>query len=117
MEDRMITTKHVYDGITREDGVCFLVDRLWPRGMKKERLEGVTWLKELGPSTELRHWFDHDEAKWAEFKTRYYAELDEKKDVLAPIIEANRAGNVTLLFATKELKHNNAVALKEYLEQ
>ena len=112
----MLTTKHVYEPISTEDGTLFLVDRLWPRGMKKERLEGVVWIKELGPSTDLRHWFNHDPEKWDQFKERYFVELEAKQALLTPIQEAAKKGRVTLLFATKEEEHNNAVALKEYLE-
>jgi uncharacterized protein YeaO (DUF488 family) len=117
MVDSMIQVKRVYDPITSQDGHCFLVDRLWPRGIKKEKLALAAWLKEVAPSDDLRHWYAHDPAKWDEFRRRYYAELDAKPETWQVILEAATQGNVTLLFSSKELKINNAVALKLYLEE
>jgi uncharacterized protein YeaO (DUF488 family) len=112
----MIRTRRVYDPPEPGDGTRFLVERLWPRGMKKEELAMDGWLKDAAPSDELRRWFSHDPAKWDEFRRRYYAELEGKPDVLQPLREAARQGNVTLLYSARDTEHNNAVALKEYLE-
>lgn len=93
-----------------------LVDRLWPRGIKKENLPIDEWLKEVAPSTELRKWFNHDIAKWPEFQARFTKELDEHKAALSELL--NRAGHKTLvlIFAAKDSEHNNAVVIKRYLE-
>jgi uncharacterized protein YeaO (DUF488 family) len=112
----MIRTRRVYDPPEPGDGTRFLVERLWPRGMKKEELPMDGWLKDAAPSDELRRWFSHDPAKWDEFRRRYSAELEGKPDVLQPLREAARQGNVTLLYSARDTEHNNAVALKEYLE-
>jgi uncharacterized protein YeaO (DUF488 family) len=112
----MIRTRRVYDPPEPGDGTRFLVERLWPRGMKKEELPLDGWLKDAAPSDELRRWFSHDPAKWDEFRRRYDAELEGKPDVLQPLREAARQGNVTLLYSARDTQHNNAVALKEYLE-
>jgi uncharacterized protein YeaO (DUF488 family) len=112
----MIRTRRVYDPPEPGDGTRFLVERLWPRGMKKEALPLDGWLKDAAPSDELRRWFSHDPAKWDEFRRRYDAELEGKPDVLQPLREAARQGNVTLLYSARDTEHNNAVALKEYLE-
>ena len=112
----MIRTRRVYDPPEPGDGTRFLVERLWPRGMKKEELPMDGWLKDTAPSDELRRWFSHDPAKWDEFRRRYDAELEGKPDVLQPLREAARQGNVTLLYSARDTEHNNAVALKEYLE-
>jgi uncharacterized protein YeaO (DUF488 family) len=112
----MIRTRRVYDPPEPGDGTRFLVERLWPRGMKKEELPMDGWLKDAAPSDELRRWFSHDPAKWDEFRRRYDAELEGKPDVLQPLREAARQGNVTLLYSARDTEHNNAVALKEYLE-
>lgn len=112
----MIRTRRVYDPPEPGDGTRFLVERLWPRGMKKEELPLDGWLKDAAPSDELRRWFSHDPAKWDEFRRRYDAELEGKPDVLQPLREAARQGNVTLLYSARDTEHNNAVALKEYLE-
>lgn len=113
----MIHLKRVYEPESRDDGVRFLVERLWPRGVKKEALHLDVWLKEVAPSTELRQWFAHDPAKWAEFRRRYFAELDATLEALQPIRKAMREGPVTLLFSSHDAEHNNAVALKSYLSK
>ena len=110
-----IQLKRVYDPLTREDGSRFLVERLWPRGVKKSALPHVEWLKEAAPSTELRKWFHHDPERWNEFRRRYYAELKHEGDRLAPILEAAHEGTVTLLYSSHDTEHNNAVALREFL--
>jgi uncharacterized protein YeaO (DUF488 family) len=113
----VIRLKRVYEEEAADDGTRFLVERLWPRGVKKESLHIDGWLKEAGPSTELRKWFSHDPAKWAEFRRRYFAELDHNTEAWAPIREAARRGKVTLLYSSHDGEHNNAVALKEYVER
>lgn len=112
----MIKLKRVYDGEDAKDGTRYLIERLWPRGVKKTSLHIDAWLKDAGPSTELRKWFGHDPAKWQEFRRRYFAELDHAPDVWAPIRDAARRGTVTLLYSSHDTEHNNAVALKEYIE-
>jgi len=111
-----IRTKRAYGPPAPQDGARFLVDRLWPRGLRKEdaRIDG--WLRDLAPTDALRRWFGHDPAKWSEFKRRYFAELDRKPEALRPLLEAARKGPVTLVFGARDPDHNNAVALKEYLE-
>jgi uncharacterized protein YeaO (DUF488 family) len=112
----MIKLKRVYEEEAPDDGVRYLIERLWPRGIKKESLHIDGWLKDAGPSTELRKWFSHDPAKWEEFRRRYFAELDRAPETWAPILEAARKGTVTLLYSSHDTEHNNAVALKEYIE-
>jgi uncharacterized protein YeaO (DUF488 family) len=112
-----IQVKRVYDPATRDDGTRFLVDRLWPRGVKKESLQIEQWLKEAAPSDALRHWFAHDPEQWNEFRRRYFAELDGRADAWRLIVEAARRGNVTLLYGARDTQHNNAVALKEYVKK
>jgi uncharacterized protein YeaO (DUF488 family) len=111
----MITTKRVYDPASRDDGARFLVERLWPRGVAKATLEIEAWLKEVGPSTELRKWFGHDPEKWDEFRRRYRRELDAHPEAWQPIVSAARRGPVTLVYSSHDTEHNNAVALCEYL--
>jgi uncharacterized protein YeaO (DUF488 family) len=94
------------------------VDRLWPRGLSKDKIKVDLWQKDIAPSNSLRKWFGHDEKKWDEFKRRYFKELDKKRDAVNIVIEkAKEQHSVTLLYATKEEKFNNAVALKEFLEE
>ncbi|MER3398272.1 MAG: DUF488 domain-containing protein [Chloroflexota bacterium] len=112
----MIRLKRIYEPPEPLDGRRFLVERLWPRGLKKDELKLDGWLKEAAPSDGLRRWFGHDPARWEEFKARYFAELDSRPEALKPLLEAARAGDITLLFSARDLEHNNAVALKEYLE-
>jgi uncharacterized protein YeaO (DUF488 family) len=111
-----IQTKRVYDPPARRDGARFLVDRLWPRGMKKESLRTDAWLKEVAPTKALRKWFAHDLEKWPEFKRRYAKELDVHPDVWQPLLDAARKKNVTLLYSARDTEHNNAIALKAYLD-
>jgi uncharacterized protein YeaO (DUF488 family) len=111
----MVTLKRVYDPVSRTDGTRFLVERLWPRGLSKERLHATAWLKNVGPSTELRQWFNHDPLKWSRFRTRYFRELDSRPDAWRPIVTAARRGMVTLLYSSHDEKHNNVIALQEYL--
>lgn len=113
----MIRIKRVYDPISQEDGQRFLVDRLWPRGKKKEALQIVAWYKDVAPSDDLRHWYGHDPDKWCEFNERYFKELDSGQESWRPLLEAARKGDITLLFSTRELERNNAVSLRAYLEK
>ena len=112
----MIKLKRAYDSASNDDGIRFLVERLWPRGVKKTALRLDAWLKDVAPSTGLRQWFSHDPAKWAEFQRRYRRELDAKREALEPILKAARRGRVTLVYSSHDAEHNNAVALKAYLE-
>jgi len=111
----MIKLKRVYDPISRTDGARFLVERLWPRGLSKARLHLTAWLKEVGPSTELRQWFNHDPLKWSQFRSRYFRELDSHPESWKPLLTAARRGVVTLVYSSHDEEHNNAVALQEYL--
>ena len=113
----MIRIKRVYDDADPSDGARYLVERLWPRGMRKEDLRLDGWLKDVSHSPDLRRWFAHDPAKWDEFKRRYFAELDARPDAWQPLAEAARKGDVTLLYSARDTEHNSALALKEYLEQ
>jgi uncharacterized protein YeaO (DUF488 family) len=112
----MLKLKRVYDPVTRADGTRFLVERLWPRGVSKDTLHLTAWLKEVGPSTALRQWFKHDPVKWPQFRTRYFRELDSQPETWRPILTAARRGTVTLVYSSHDQEHNNAVALKEYLQ-
>ncbi len=113
----MIGVKRVYDPASQTDGQRYLVDRLWPRGIKKEKLKMQAWIKEVAPSDDLRHWYGHDPDKWCEFNERYFKELDGKPEAWRPLLEAARKGKITLLFSTKELERNNATSLRAYLEK
>jgi uncharacterized protein YeaO (DUF488 family) len=113
----MIEVKRVYDALDSENGAQFLVDRLWPRGVKKEALRLKGWLRDVAPSDELRQWFGHDPAKWDEFERRYFVELDRNREALQPLLAAARRGGITLLYGAQDTEHNNAVALKAYLEK
>ncbi len=113
----MIQLKRAYDPAARTDGARFLVERLWPRGIKKTELKLDDWLKDVAPSTELRKWFSHDPEKWTEFRKRYFAELQAHKESLDPLLEAARQGPVTLIYSSHDTLHNNAVALRTYLER
>jgi uncharacterized protein YeaO (DUF488 family) len=112
----MIRVKRVYESPELRDGSRFLVERLWPRGVKKTSLQMDAWLKDVAPSEELRRWFGHDPAKWNEFQILYGKELNAKPHALQPIIEASLRGDVTLLYSARDTEHNNAVALKNYLK-
>ncbi|MCL4528113.1 MAG: DUF488 domain-containing protein [Chloroflexi bacterium] len=112
-----IQIKRVYDPPAASDGVRILVDRLWPRGLSKASLKLDEWMKDIAPSNELRKQFGHHEDNWKEFQKQYFKELDEHPDLVKQLIQISRAGKLTLLFAAKDVDHNNAVALKEYLEK
>lgn len=113
----MIQIKRAYDAPADDDGRRILVERLWPRGIKKENLKLDDWFKEVAPSTGLRKWFGHDPEKWKEFLTRYHKELGQHKEAWEPIVTAARKGHVTLLFSSHDAEHNNVVALKDYLDK
>ncbi len=111
----MIEVQRVYESGS-EGGRRYLVERLWPRGMKKETLRLDAWLKDVAPSDRLRRWFGHDPARWNEFRRRYFAELDASPSAWRPLAEAARHGRVILLYSARDTEHNNALALKAYLE-
>jgi uncharacterized protein YeaO (DUF488 family) len=118
MAKAAIQVKRVYAPPSREDGVRVLVDRLWPRGLPKARAAVDLWLKDIGPSLALRKWFNRDPSRFAEFKRRYAAELDELRAssaAIAALTGAARCGTVTLLFGARDEQHNTAVALHHYL--
>jgi uncharacterized protein YeaO (DUF488 family) len=110
----MIKVKRVYDPLEKDDGIRILVDRLWPRGIRRDQVD--VWLKDVAPSDELRRWYNHEPDKWEEFKRRYFEELSRnpKVEILLQLIK--KGNNVTLLYASKS-PYNNAVALKEYLDK
>jgi uncharacterized protein YeaO (DUF488 family) len=112
----MIQLKRAYDRSTRADGERFLVERLWPRGIRKSALPLNDWLKNVAPSTQLRKWFSHDVAKWDEFQHRYRAELETQPEAWKPLLEAAQKGKITLVYSSHDTEHNNAVALKRFLE-
>jgi len=111
----LIRLKRAYNPPTDADGVRFLVERLWPRGVKKSSPPIAAWLKDAAPSTALRKWFGHDPARWKEFRSRYFAELKTRPEGWLPILEAVRKGAVTLIYSSHDEENNNAVALKEFL--
>lgn len=113
----MIKIKRVYEAAAKSDGTRFLVERLWPRGMKKEALKMKAWLKNVAPSADLRNWFAHDPLKWAEFQERYQAELRANPAEWQVILDAAQQGDVTLLYSAHDLEHNNALVLKLFLEK
>jgi uncharacterized protein YeaO (DUF488 family) len=113
----MIRIKRAYESPSGEDGSRFLVDALWPRGVKKDALHIEAWLREVAPSKELRQWFAHEPSRWAEFKRRYSAELKRKPAAWRPLLDAARKGNVTLVFGARDTEHNNAAVLKDFLKQ
>jgi uncharacterized protein YeaO (DUF488 family) len=107
--------KRVYEPRASEDGERHLVDRLWPRGLKKEALVLTDWLKDVAPSEKLRRWFGHDPARWNEFRLRYRAELQSHPELLEPLRKALARGAVTLVYSARDEAHNQAVVLREYL--
>lgn len=111
-----IWLRRAYDGPGRQDGTRVLVDRIWPRGVRKDEAAIDLWLKDLAPSTELRRWFGHDPARWDEFRRRYHRELQGRPEALEQLRALARQGRVTLVYGARDQRHNNAVALKEYLE-
>ena len=113
----MIRLKRVYEPSDRDDGRRFLVERLWPRGIKKESLAMEGWLKDVAPSNGLRQWFGHDPTRWELFRQRYTVELENNPVAWLPLLDAARMGTVTLLYSARDQEHNNAVALKSFLDE
>ncbi len=112
----MVITKRVYEKQDRR-GPTYLVERLWPRGMRKDALRLDGWLRDVAPSPELRRWYSHDVSKWSQFRRRYVAELDRNPQAWQPLLQAAREGDVTLVYAARDTEHNSAIVLKDYLEQ
>lgn len=110
-----IAIKRVYDEPSESDGKRILVDRLWPRGLTKEKAKVDIWLKDIGPSNELRKWFGHDPDKWAEFQSRYAQELKSSGEPLAVLKQETARGPVTLLYGARDTEHNEAVILEKLL--
>jgi len=111
-----ILLKRTYEKPSPMDGKRILIERLWPRGLKKEVAKIDEWLKDAAPSTELRKWYNHEPAKWTEFKKRYWKELESKKDVTLRLAKEAGESKITFVFGSKEEKLNSANALKEYIE-
>jgi uncharacterized protein YeaO (DUF488 family) len=115
--ERMIKVKRIYDHADREDGFRILVDRLWPRGVSKDKAKIDLWLKEVAPSDDLCNWFSHDPEKWEDFKKKYALELRGKTELIRKIRQAEKdRGTVTLLYSAKDQEHNQAVALNDFLK-
>lgn len=113
---KTIQLKRVYENFDNTDGFRILVDRLWPRGIKKENAHIDLWLKEIAPTTELRTWYNHEVGKWDEFQQCYVAELNANKPVLQELLEAiQQHKKITLLYGAKDTQHNQAVVLKDWL--
>ena|SRR2546429_9191306 len=115
----MIAIKRAYDSPNHADDPLILVDRLWPRGIRKQQLQVKQWMRELGPSSDLRRFFGHDPARWDEFRKRYLQELKrpETANLLAELVEVAPKGRLTLVYGAKDEEHNQAVVLKELLEE
>lgn len=111
----MIKTKRIYQEPESSDGFRILVDRLWPRGVTKERAKLNLWMNDLAPSTDLRKWFSHDPARWEEFKQHYFRELEKHKNEIDILFSLTRQDNVTLIYSSSDTRFNNAEALKEYV--
>ena len=111
-----VRIKRVYEEPTASDAKRILIDRLWPRGLTKEKARVDLWLKDIAPSTELRRWFGHDPSKWDAFKERYHDELKKSDEIVSILVEQLKKYEVTLVYGAKDEEHNDAVALKEYLE-
>lgn len=112
-----LAVKRIYDDPARQDGTRILVDGMWPRGLSKDKAAVDYWARDVAPSSKLRQWFGHDPAKWEEFKRRYFAELEDRGEAVAELREQAGEGRTTLLYAARDETHNNARALKEYLQR
>lgn len=112
-----IGIKRVYEPDSRRDGQRILVERLWPRGIRKDDLRLHAWYKEVAPSTELRKWYGHEVSRWPEFQRRYLEELSENQDAWRPILDAAQKRKVTLLYSAHDVEHNSAVVLRDYLAE
>lgn len=114
----MIAVKRAYEPLGSQRGKRYLVERLWPRGIRKDQLRIDAWLKNVAPSAELRQWFSHDPAKWTEFRRRYFRELDSNPAAWQPLLDAASGGQrLTLIYSARDTEHNNALALRDYLEK
>ena len=114
-DQEAVRIKRIYDPVSPDDGKRILVDRLWPRGVKKGAAMIDEWMKDIAPSDELRRWFSHDVSKWREFRDRYEKELGQRSELLERLKKDARSGPVTLLFAAKDTEHNNAVVLRDVI--
>lgn len=112
-----IKIKRIYEDPAKSDGVRILVDRIWPRGISKEKAHLDDWMKEIAPSTELRKWFDHQDERFEEFSVKYKKELQDKSDLIQELLDKAKSKRLTLLYGAKNEKHNQAVVLKEFLEE
>lgn len=112
----MIKVERIYTSKEADGSARFLVDRLWPRGLKRETLHLDAWMRDIAPSNELRRWYGHDPARWDEFRRRYFLELDAAPAAWQPLLEAARKGDVTLLYGARAEQYNHALALRDYLE-
>ena len=112
----MIKLKRAYEKPSRDDGSRILVERLWPRGLTKERAAVDLWLKEVSPSPELRKWFGHDPARWEQFQKRYWRELEETREAVRLLKHKAKQGTLTLVYAARDEEHNSALALKRFLD-
>ena len=110
-----IKLRRAYDPAERTDGVRILVDRLWPRGLRRDDACIDQWVKDLAPSNELRKWFGHDPARWDEFRDRYVAELNRHSDQVKELRELARKGSITLVYSAHDEVHNNAVVLRDFI--
>ena len=115
MSGSRIRLSRVYDHEPDPGSRSYLVDRVWPRGIRRDDLEPADWAKDVAPSPELRKWFGHDPERWEEFRRRYFAELDARPQTWRPLLDAARSGTLTLLYGARDRDHNNAVALRDYL--
>ena len=115
--DMNIKIKRVYEQPDKKDGERILVDRLWPRGLTKEKASVDLWLKEIAPSTELRKWFAHDPKKWKSFRGRYETEIRHNDDLIKVLKDKAREGTVTLIYGARDEKHNAALVLKQFLDR
>ena len=111
----MIKLKRAYDDVEESDGRRYLVDRLWPRGVRKEALQLEAWLKDASPSPDLRRWYGHDVARWPAFRERYTAELEANPATWQPLLDAAREGTVTLVYGARDTEHNSAAILRDVL--
>lgn len=112
----MLRIRRVYEPVDANDGMRFFVERLWPRGISKEKLHMQAWLKDISPSASLRIWYAHDVTKWQEFQERYRIELANNSSYLQPILDSMEHSDVTLLYSARDVEHNSAVVLKSFLE-
>jgi uncharacterized protein YeaO (DUF488 family) len=112
----MIKLKRAYEEPSRDDGLRILVERLWPRGLTKDRAALDLWLREVAPSPELRKWFGHDPARWEQFQKRYWKELEQKEEAVRLLKQEGKQGAITLVYAAQDEEHNSALALKRFLD-